>query len=526
MACYVSPAPGHSSCSRTVQIYLCVSGKLQALEVSHFKRSPSHQIALPQLLLPKDMVKPARASTDPSVYNTYHVTFKQEGLPRNQAGWIERARRVADVFAADAAQRDNENKSPRAEVSLLKSAGLLKVLGPTKYGGGGESWETGYKVIREVAKGDGSLGMLLGYHLLWSTTANVVGSVEQQDSVQQVLVENNYFIGGAVNPRDSDLKITSDGEWLVFNGFKNFNTGGVVSDLTVLEGVLEGTEDHIFTFSRTDQPGMQFSHNWDSVGLRLTESGSVKIDNIRVRCPPRHQDGQCNPTNIMSKVPWTNALGWDSSTKRPIPEILNIPFASMLLPTIQLVFSNFYLGIAQGALDAAAKYTVDGTRAWPFGGDNKDKATDEFYILERYGSYRAHLNAADALCDRAGAEVARVHAEAGLLGSMPIGADFGLTNGHSPSNHASPSAKISAQRRGELATLVASAKVVTTDTGLTVTSGIFEMLGARATGKKYGFDRFWRDVRTHSLHDPVAYKCREVGRYHVLGEIPEPTWYT
>jgi hypothetical protein len=30
-----------------------------------------------------------------------------------------------------------------------------------------------------------------------------------------------------------------------------------VSDLTVLEGVLEGTDDHIFTFVNTRQDGMQ-----------------------------------------------------------------------------------------------------------------------------------------------------------------------------------------------------------------------------------------------------------------------------
>jgi len=228
------------------------------------------------------MSKPAREYTNPSVYDAHHAAFEREGLPDTSTAWLARARRVAEILAQDAAERDIANRAPRAEIALLKSAGLPKVLGPRKYGGGGESWETGYRVIREVAKGDGSLGMLLGYHLLWSTTANVVGSAEQQDSVQRVLMENNYFVGGAVNPRDSDLKITSDGEEIVFNGFKNFNTGGVVSDLTVLEGVLEGTEDHIFTFAQTDQPGMQFAHNWDSVGLRLTESGSVKIDNIRV----------------------------------------------------------------------------------------------------------------------------------------------------------------------------------------------------------------------------------------------------
>ena len=458
-----------------------------------------------------------REYTDPGVYDAHHARYDGEGLPSGQAGWLERARQVAEILAQDAAQRDINNRAPRAEISLLKSAGLLKVLGPTKYGGGGETWETGYKLIREVARGDGSIGMLLGYHLLWSTTANVVGTAEQQDSVQQAINNHNYFIGGAVNPRDSDLKITSDGDTLTFNGFKNFNTGGVVSDLTVLEGVLEGTEDHIFTFVKTDQPGMVFSHNWDSIGLRLTESGSVKIDNIR--------------------VPWSDALGWDPKTKCPIADVLEIPFAVLLLPTIQLVFSNFYLGIAQGASDAAAKYSAEHTRAWPFGGDNKEKATDEWYILERHGTFRAHLNAADALCDRAGAEVAKVYAEAGQYGSTIIagsshaanGATNGAANGLDGTSSKLTSgsrASISAQRRGELATLVASAKVVTSDTGLTVTSGIFEMLGARATGKKYGFDRFWRDVRTHTLHDPVAYKKREVGVWHVLGEIPEPTWYT
>jgi hypothetical protein len=70
--------------------------------------------------------------------------------------------------------------------------------------------------------------MLLGYHLLWSTTANVVGSPGQADRIQKLIIENNYFIGGAVNPRDSDLAIKSDGDNIVFSGFKFFNTGGVV----------------------------------------------------------------------------------------------------------------------------------------------------------------------------------------------------------------------------------------------------------------------------------------------------------
>ena len=78
-----------------------------------------------------------------------------EALPKNEAEWLQRALHVAEILAVDAVQRDKENKSPRAEVALLKHAGLTKVLGPKKYGGGEQPWAVAYKLIREVVKVDG-----------------------------------------------------------------------------------------------------------------------------------------------------------------------------------------------------------------------------------------------------------------------------------------------------------------------------------------------------------------------------------
>jgi alkylation response protein AidB-like acyl-CoA dehydrogenase len=92
-------------------------------------------------------------ATDPAVYAQYRA--KWSVLPDTADAWLARAREVAEVLAQDAAQRDQENKSPRAEVALLKHSGLLKLLGPKKYGGGEQPWAVGYKVIREVAKADG-----------------------------------------------------------------------------------------------------------------------------------------------------------------------------------------------------------------------------------------------------------------------------------------------------------------------------------------------------------------------------------
>lgn len=92
-------------------------------------------------------------ATDPAVYDSYQA--KWSTLPDTAEAWLARAREVASVLAQDAAQRDQENKSPRAEVALLKHSGLLKLLGPKKYGGGEQPWSVGYKAIREVAKADG-----------------------------------------------------------------------------------------------------------------------------------------------------------------------------------------------------------------------------------------------------------------------------------------------------------------------------------------------------------------------------------
>jgi len=93
------------------------------------------------------------AFRDPAVYAAYEK--KWGDLPQDENAWLQRAQDVADILALDAAIRDQENKSPRAEIALLKHAGLLKILGPQKYGGGQQPWSVGYKAIRKVAEADG-----------------------------------------------------------------------------------------------------------------------------------------------------------------------------------------------------------------------------------------------------------------------------------------------------------------------------------------------------------------------------------
>jgi len=161
------------------------------------------------------------------------------------------------------------------------------------------------------------------------------------------------------------------------------------------------------------------------------------------------------------------------------------------------VFGNLYLGIAQGALNTAREYTLGTSRPWLL--SDSTRAAADPYVLANYGRLVSSVRSVRALADEAGTALARADA-----------AGDGL----------------SWADRGELAEVIAALKVVSTDVALHVTSTIFEVTGARATSNAVGLDRFWRNVRTHTLHDPVAYKQREVGDHFLNGTHPPFTLYT
>lgn len=397
--------------------------------------------------------------------------------PSTPEQWLDRARQVATTLAADAVERDRALAVPTAEVQLLKDSGLVTLLGPAEHGGGGQDWTTALRVIRAVSAGDGSIGQLLGYHLLWFWAVRLVGTPEQIAAVEEQATKEQWFFGGAVNPRDADLVIADEGEEIVFRGEKSFSTGGRISDVTVLEGVLEGTDKHVFAIVPTDQEAIRFKGDWDTLGQRLTESGGVVIDGVRV------------PWEAAAGYVRTDA-GWEFQ-----PRVYN----TLNVPLIQIIFANIYLGIAEGALATAATYTREKTRPWPYTPDLKESATQEFYILETYGDLRSKLWAAEALAERA----------AGLIEAINAHADT-----------------VTEAERGEAEVVIAAAKQVAIDTGLEIGTRVYDVTGARATASSVGLDIFWRNIRTHSLHDPVAHKRAEVGRYALLGELPEPTWYT
>jgi alkylation response protein AidB-like acyl-CoA dehydrogenase len=312
------------------------------------------------------------------------------------------------------------------------------------------------------------VAQLIGYHYVTSANLWLAGGTAIQQRLGCLTARHQWLWGDAVNPVEADLTLTPDGAGSRLDGKKTFATGASVGDVIAVTGQVAGNGELLLAAVRADAGGITFGRDWDNLGQRLSASGSV--------------------TFAGTPVPAQDVIG---SLSAPTP------LASAITPAIQAVFGHLYLGIAEGALDAARSYTLASSRPWVLGG--QQAATDEPYVLAQYGDPAAGLAAAAALAGQVAADLTTALARGDAL---------------------------SWAERGELAVEVAQLKVVATDTALEVTSKIFEVTGARSTASGYGLDRFWRNVRTHTLHDPVAYKRREVGAHYLTGQVPDFTLYT
>lgn len=137
-------------------------------------------------------------------------------------------------------------------------------------------------------------------------------------------------------------------------------------------------------------------------------------------------------------------------------------------------------------------------KATPWESSGVDRATDDPYILQTVGELVSQVRAAALLADRAGE-------------ALQEAINIGPT--------------LTEDQRAEAAIAVYEAKYLSTEVGLRTASRLFEIQGARATTSAYGFDRHWRNLRTHTLHDPVAYKAREVGDWVLNHRHPEFSLY-
>jgi alkylation response protein AidB-like acyl-CoA dehydrogenase len=328
-------------------------------------------------------------------------------------------------------------------------------------------WSTQQAVTRVIGAADANIGHLLGYHYLqiWRSGLFDAAGFEAADN----LYSAGLFWAGVSNPLDAALKLTPVEDGYLVDGRKTFATGAALADKLVVSATRIDNDEKLTFVLDAGTPGITFAGDWDNMGQRLTASGGVVFTEVH--------------------VPHANVLGVQPEDPSPRLSLAAIGF--------QLVLAQLYVAIAEGALAEAAQYTRATTRPWFLSG--VDAATADPYILATYGELVAQVEAAGLLAD---------HAAGVLLSASEEGA------------------ALTAEQRAVTAATISSAKVFSTRVVNETTSKVFELCGARATASGYGFDRFWRNSRTLTLHDPVSYKAREVGEYFLTGARPPFTGYS
>lgn len=380
----------------------------------------------------------------------------------------EITRQLCDYLALTAVERDIEGGTPYEQRQAVRDSGLLKLLIPASLGGLGGDWQQLYQIIRQIARVDSSIAQVFAFQFLMLTSLRLYGDEAQWQHYFKLTARQNLWWGNALNPLDNRTVARKEAGGYTFSGQKSFCSGSMDSDYLIVSAIEEGSGKFLVAAVPTNRAGIHLKGDWDNIGQRQTDSGSAEFHQLWVN------DGEL----LMNPGP------------------LSSPFASLRSLVAQLIFTNIYLGIAEGALAEGAKYTRSSSRVWS--GSLAQSIHEDPFTLLHYGEFWASLHASAVLADHA----------ASLL-DQAWQQTLGLDE----------------QTRGELALAVFSAKVNATRAGLDVTTRIFEVAGARATTAKLRMDRFWRNLRVYTLHDPVDYKLKDLGDWALNGQYPTPSFY-
>ena len=376
---------------------------------------------------------------------------------------------LARELAATAVARDQAGGHAAHERQRIRDSGLLALTVPREHGGLGADWPTFYAVVRRLAQADSALAHVFAFHHLQVATVLLYGQPEQQARWLGQTVREGWFWGNALNPLDKNTTATEWDGGFVFHGSKSYCSGSVGADRLLFSGWHEASQSNVVAAVDVRHPAVAVQADWNAFGQRQTDSGTVRFDQLRV----------------------------------PLADVLVAPGATLspraTLRTLlsQLILTNLYLGIAQGAFEAAREQITRHSRPAPL--STASRAAEDPYVQHRFAGLWLLVKPAALVAD----EAARSLQQAFEVGEA-----------------------LSERQRGEVAVAVIEAKALAHRAALEVSSQLFELTGARATASPLGLDRFWRNARVHTLHDAIDHKHRDLGRYLLDGVVPAPGSYS
>ncbi len=236
---------------------------------------------------------------------------------------------------------DESQEFPIALFKKLGELGLMGVLVPTQYGGAGFGYLEYVTVIEEISKIDGSIGLSVAAHNSLCTNHILQFGSEEQKQKYLPKLATAEWIGawGLTEPGTGsdagNMKTVAlkDGDHFIINGSKNFITHGRSGDVVVvIVRTGETGDSHGMTSLIVEKgtPGFTSGKKENKLGMRASETAELVFSDCRV-----------HKSQIMGAV----GDGFIQSLK--------------VLDGGRISIAALGLGIAQGAFDAALKYSKE-----------------------------------------------------------------------------------------------------------------------------------------------------------------------
>lgn len=387
--------------------------------------------------------------------------------------------RFAPIFAqigAGALERDLRRELPFEPVQALDEAGFGALRVPREFGGVGASVHTTARLLIDLAEADSNVAHLYRSHLGFVETLRFAPRRIQEHWYPQVLA--GVTVGNASTERGGNAlgtlntTLTQTAAGWELSGTKYYTTGTIFSDYTRVSAAVDQGEGRRFAVVPTDAQGVRIEDDWDGFGQKLTGTGTTVFDRVRVE-----------ETGLFNRVPGSAEAIHEAAF-------------------FQLVLLAVLAGIAAAARRdavstiAARKRTFNTGSGLPF--------RDDPLIQEAVGRLSAKAFAAEATVLQA----------AGAIDDGIVAAE--LTGATDPEFDGQPPYELSL---AEIA--VEQAQVIVPELALAAAQQLFETVGASATSTSKGLDRHWRNAQTVATHNPIAFRARSIGDFHINGRLPE-----
>ncbi|MCV2442777.1 acyl-CoA dehydrogenase family protein [Acinetobacter bereziniae] len=380
-------------------------------------------------------------------------------------------RPIFEKIAEGTLAREQQRSLPYEQINWLKQAGFGALRVPVKFGGDGVSLPQLFQLLIELARADSNIVQALRGHFAFVEDRLNAHKVADQTLwfkrfVQGDLVGNAWTEIGQVKIGDVITRVKQKNNQLLVNGKKYYSTGTIFADWVDLFAYDETTDQHVIAAISRHASGVQVLDDWDGFGQKTTGSGTLSLTDVAIE------------------------------RDHILPFEQRFKYQTAFYQVIHLATLS---GIAQSAVATFIHEVQKRDRIFSHG--NADLVRNDPQILQVIGKASAQAYASETITLRTAEALQKAYLS--HFGESEI-------------------KNIQANNDAELES--AQGQVVISALVLELTSQLFNALGASASTTSKQLDRFWRNARVVSSHNPLVYKEKVIGDWEVNHEPLPFVW--